>query len=310
MADPPWILVDDFSLASGWSDPAQGDARARWYCEQLEAGQILFFPTPPFALPEDDQQFLLGQRWAEKRLHKNVSYRPGKDLLRGFAADAAARNRLRQIMRNYSAEVARFLSRFLVPYAGRWMTDTASFRPLEEEGRPLPLHKRGDLLHVDAFPSRPTRGGRILRVFTNLHPSRPRVWLVTDRFTKLAARFAFEAGLREIAARGPSWRGPLDHFARALGVPGADRSPYDRFMLRFHDYLKENSAFQSNCAKTRLEFPPLGTWLVFSDGVPHAVLSGQFALEYTALVPPDAWVAPQHAPICVLEALVGQPLAN
>lgn len=309
MAGEPWIAVEDFALPGGWSSTPQSDARARSYCEQLEAGQILFFPAPPFALPEDDRQFLLEQRWAELKLHKNVSYRPGQDLLRGFAGDPTARDRLQRIMRNYSAEVAGFLARFLLPYAGHSTPDTASFRPLEEEGRPLPLHKRNDLLHVDAFPSRPTRGGRILRVFTNLHPSRPRVWLTTDRFDGLAPRYAFDAGLRQIA-NGSFLLRPLGRLGRALGLPGAGRSPYDRFMLRFHDYLKENSVFQSGCAKTRLEFPPLGTWLVFSDGVPHAVLSGQFALEYTALVPPAAWVAPQHAPIRVLEALCRRPLAD
>ncbi len=34
------------------------------------------------------------------------------------------------------------------------------------------------------------------------------------------------------------------------------RTPYDVFMLRFHDFLKENSRFQAGCPKVRLEFPP------------------------------------------------------
>jgi len=57
----------------------------------------------------------------------------------------------------------------------------------------------------------------------------------------------------------------------------AGRSAYDEFMLRFHDYLKENSAFQHQKHET-VTFPPLATWLVFTDGVPHAALSGQSAL--------------------------------
>jgi len=60
--------------------------------------------------------------------------------------------------------------------------DFASFRPLEEQGRDLSLHKRNDLLHVDAFPSRPTHGGRILRVFANINPSVGRVWNVGEPF--------------------------------------------------------------------------------------------------------------------------------
>jgi len=309
-SDRPWVAVDDFFFPGGWRDPPESEPRAHWYCEQLEAGAILFFAAPPFQLTEDDRQFLLGQRWAEKKLHKNVSYRPAQDLLRGFGGDSAVRSRLHDIMRNYSEEVFHFLTRFLLPYAGRWVRDTASFRPLEEEGRALPLHKRNDLLHVDAFPSRPTHGRRILRVFTNLHPTRPRVWLTAERFGELAARYAFDAGLPRMATGGSLLRRQVLRLGRALHLPGADRSAYDRFMLRFHDWLKESAAFQAACAKTRLEFPPLSTWVVMTDAVPHAALSGQFALEYTALVPTEAWVAPEHAPIRVLEALCGRRLAG
>ena len=310
MPSLPWIPVNDFALASGWLDASQSNERARWYCEQLEEGQILLFHTFPYDFPEHDRQFILSQRWAEARLHKNVSYRPTQDVLRGFSGDEPSLSEMRRVMRSYSAQVIQFLARFLLPYAGRWSLDFASFRPLEEEGRQLPLHKRNDLLHVDAFPSRPTRGSRILRVFTNLHPTKARVWLTTDRFGELAKRFAFEAGLPQLAGGGSFLRRKLLRLGRALGFPGGDRSPYDRFMLRFHDYLKENSAFQADCPKYKLEFPPLATWLVFSDGVPHAVVSGQFALEQTVLVHPSALVAPQHAPIRVLESLCGCPLSG
>ncbi len=310
MPSPPWIPVSDFSFPAGWADAAQTDERARWYCQQLEEGQILFFPTPPFHLPEEERKFLLAQRPSGSRLHKNVSYRPAQDALRGFTAEEPTQSRMHQAMRNYSTQVIGFLTRFLTPYAGQWLLDYASFRPFEERGRDLPLHKRNDLLHVDAFPSRPTRGGRILRVFTNLSPDRPRVWLTTDRFGALAPRFAFQAGLRQIAADGSFLGRQFRRLGRIVGLPGAGRSPYDRFMLRFHDYLKENAAFQAGCVKTRLEFPPMGTWLVFSDGVPHTVLSGQFALEQTLLIPPSALVAAQRSPLRVLEALCGRRLAG
>ena len=72
------------------------------------------------------------------------------------------------------------------------------------------------------------------------------------------------------------------------------RTPYDMFMLRFHDYLKENAAFQANCPKIRMEFPPMATWVVFTDSVAHAALSGQYAVEQTFLIPPKALVAPKR----------------
>ena len=310
----PWVRVPDYQQPEGWVDISDRAERARWYCRQLEQGQILFFDDIPFGLTEEDIKFLLSRRPSNSRIHKNVSYRPGQDVLRGFSSDRTEDvTRLHQIMRNYSVQVTRFLSTFLSPYAGRWSLDFASYRPLEEEGRDLPLHKRNDLLHVDAFPSRPTRGGRILRVFTNINPDRPRVWMTTARFDALARRFASDAGLEQILERASSPMGSLrrvaTHLMRVLGLPVADRSAYDQFMLRFHDYLKENTDFQNGCPKIRLEFPPRATWVVFTDAVPHAALSGQFALEHTYIVPTSVLLSPDKAPINVLESLCGRPLS-
>jgi len=309
MADAPWITVEDYRLPSGYLRPAEQAVRARAYCEDLERGQILFFPEPPFDLPAADREFLLTQQWSEMRLHKNVSYRPGEDALRGVSGDAATIERMYGILRHYSTEVLDFATKFLAPYAGKWSVDFSSFRPFEEEGRGLPLHKRNDLLHVDAFPSRPTRGGRILRIFTNLNPTKSRVWDAMGDFQTLARDYAADAGLERFAESSPISR-KVQEWGGKLGVRGMGRTSYDRFMLRFHDYLKENSNFQTGCAKVRLEFPPLATWLVYTDGVAHAAMSGQYALEQTLLIPPQALVAPEHAPYRILEKIAGVSLVS
>lgn len=305
----PWVVVSDYKLPAGWPEAAQKMGRARAYCEQLESGKILFFPELPFDLPSADREFLLSQPWSELRLHKNVSYRPDEDILRGVAGDSATIDRVQSILRNYSAHVLQFAADFLAPYARKWVTDFSSFRPLEEQGRDLPLHKRNDLLHVDAFPSRPTRGGRILRIFTNLNPSKMRVWNTTGAFDALAERYAAEAGLEKFASASGLSRA-VQGLAGKFGMRGADRTPYDAFMLRFHDYLKENSEFQTSYPKHRLEFPPLATWLVFTDGVAHAAMSGQYALEQTLLIPPGALVAPEAAPYRILERIAGKSLVR
>jgi hypothetical protein len=308
IAQAPWIQVEDYRLLAGWVGREQVPARSRAYCELLEKGQILFFRALPFHFPNEDQEFLLEQEWTELRLHKNVSYRPSEDILRGVSGNARTIERLHTIMRNYSAQVIEFLTKFLTPYAGRWILDFSSFRPIEEEGRELPIHKRNDLLHVDAFPSRPTRGGRILRVFTNLNPKRPRVWNTTESFESLARHFAQDAGLQQIAENDSVISRTVESWGEKLGFRGMGRTPYDMFMLRFHDYLKENEKFQADCPKSRLEFPPLATWIVFTDCVAHAVMSGQYAIEQTLLIPPQALVAPQSAPYRILESLAGRPL--
>jgi hypothetical protein len=48
--------------------------------------------------------------------------------------------------------------------------------------------------------------------------------------------------------------------------------------------------------------------MVYTDTVPHAVLAGQYALEQTFLVSPDALVAPEHSPLKVLEGIAGTKL--
>src|SRR5215469_11858280 len=163
------------------------------WCSQLEAGDILYFPQTPIAIAESDLQFLLGQQQTDSSLHKNIAYKPNIDKLSGVdtkTADAAAVARLQGIMRQYSKSVTEFLTGFLAPYRANWQLDYASFRPQEEEGRDLPQRRRNDLLHTDAFPTRPTYGARILRFFNNINPSRTRDWVVGDPFATVVKEFA------------------------------------------------------------------------------------------------------------------------
>jgi hypothetical protein len=285
----------------------------RDWCEQLEAGSILFFPKSPIALTDSDLQFLRGQQQSDSSLHKNIAYKPKGGELSGVdtkTANPAAVDRLRGIMRNYSESVTAFLTGFLSPYNGRWQLDYASFRPQEEEGRDLPLRRRNDLLHTDAFPTRPTHGARILRFFNNIHPTRTRDWIVSDPFRTVATRYApAEIALPQPdSGIGRAFKSLATGVGLGAAAPALKRSPYDDFMMRFHNFLKENRDFQSSCPKYDYQFPPGSSWMVYTDMVPHAVLCGQYALEQTFLVSPDAMVAPRHAPLTVLEELAGARL--
>ena len=193
------------------------------------------------------------------------------------------------------------MRRFLAPYDGKYTLDFTSFRPIEEEGRALPLHKRNDLLHVDAFPSAPNaRRTHLARLHQYSSDEAARVECRRG-FPVLADHLAHDAGLDRFAASGGTTRWAA--IPRAFGAPIPDRSAYDRFMLRFHDYLKENATYQTDSPKTRMEFPPMATWLVYTDGVPHAVLSGQHALEQTFIISRAGLVTPEVSPIGVLEKL-------
>src|SRR5205823_9473559 len=120
--------VRDYRHPAGWANPKKGAARARHYCEQLEAEQVVFFDTIPFEFPEADREFLLSLRWSHSRYHKNISYKPGKDQLGGFASEQREEvERVHRVMRDYSGRVTAFLTEFLAPYAPHWKMDFASF---------------------------------------------------------------------------------------------------------------------------------------------------------------------------------------
>lgn len=303
-------------------DEIQAAGLGEQYCRELERGNILILSEIPFPFSPEDRQFLLTQRQTSASYHKNIAYRVKEDKVTGFAASSASDSeRLQRILGDYSRNVIRWLERMAPFYAHHWRIDCASFRPLDEEGRLLSQRSRNDLLHVDAFPGRPTNGDRILRFFTNIHPTRPRVWVTGEAFDQIAPELAIAAGLPRVnSARDPqkiladaglqeSWSELLQRAVqRCTGHPVRTRAPYDRFMLRFHDYLKANGRYQRECKKYRHEFPPNSCWIVFTDMVPHSVLSGQFALEMTFIISRASLLLPEMAPVRILERISGLSL--
>jgi hypothetical protein len=296
------ITVELPIAPADWDDP-----RTRQVCQELEVGGIVFFPSSPIDIPLQDRELLLGRKQSSSAYHKNIAYRPSEDRVTGVdASEPEQAAELRRILQDYSRRSVEFLSRFLIPYAGKRKLDFASFRPVEEQGRAARLHARNDLLHFDSFPTRPTNGARILRFFTNINPTLSRVWLTSQTFEAFGPHFAGKAGLVS-TFRSPLPRG-LRAIARKLHIPGANRPPYDELMHRCHNAMKEDAAFQQATPKRRWEFPPNSSWMVFTDCVSHAVLSGQYALEQTFLIPQSALVEAQHSPLAILESLAGVSL--
>jgi hypothetical protein len=284
--------------------------RGREYCSELEGGGILYFPRTPFDFPDADGEFLLTRKQTGGALHKNIAYRPAADRITGVDdSSGPAAQRLRAILRNYSLRSAEFLGELLTPYAKRWKLDFASYRPLEERGRSARVRARNDLPHVDAFPTRPTNGDRILRLFTNINPAQNRVWITSQTFDVQGPRFAQQIGLPRREGNNSLSRA-FRGLAKTLHLPGAGRSSYDEFMHRCHNAMKEDADFQQNCPKQRWEFPPHSTWMVYTDFVSHAVLEGQYALEQTFIVSREAMVRPELSPVTILERIAGYPLTR
>jgi hypothetical protein len=298
------------SLHPFYEPAATSTAAASALEERLESGTIEYFPVCPFPLPEgEDRLFLLEQRLAS-RAHKNISYDPFTGRAAGFARTSGVQaGRLRNLLASFAENATSWLARTVPLYAQAWRLDRVSFRPEEEATRRLRLKARNDLIHVDAFPSRPTNGQRILRLFVNVNPSEPRIWATSEPFGKLLDRFGIQAGLP--TGQRASWTREVGRRMLRLFQPGrARRSAYDCFMLRFHDFLKANDDFQEHGPKRFWTFAPGSAWLVFTDVASHAVLRGRFALEHSYFVSPETLALPDQSPPSLLKRACGIPVLN
>jgi hypothetical protein len=267
--------------------------------ERLERGEVLFWPTAPFAVPEgDDRAFLLQQRRSGLG-HKHICHNPHTGETTGFMRQSAEQaERLRTILANFSRGVTHWLGEVLPRYRGGCEPDRATFRPEEEAIRRVRLNARNDLLHVDAFPTRPARGRRILRIYANLHPTDPRIWATSEPLPRLLSRYS--GRLRRSSV---GWMQTLGANVRALLHPPQERhSPADLFMLRLHDALKRDVRFQQKGSRRLWRFPPGSAWLVMTDGCSYAELRGQYALEHSFFVAPKVLACPELAPAALIEA--------
>ena len=264
----------------------------------LEAGRVLYLPHLPFQTEPAEQHFLRPDAAGGER--KNISLDPGTRELSNTALDPADATALAAMIERFGRAAARLVSDLIPSYAGMLERARTSFRPVEISGRQYSIRHDDRLLHVDAFPSRPMRGRRILRLFSNIAPDgRERAWNLGEPFGDFARKFLPRTGS---ATPGSAW------VMEQLGITKGRRSAYDRIMLRLHDTGKQDAAYQSSAPKVSVSFPSGSTWLCFTDQVLHAALSGHCALEQTFHLPVEAMTEPSQAPLKVLERLAGRAL--
>jgi len=93
------------------------------------------------------------------------------------------------------------------------------------------------------------------------------------------------------------WCQPLAGLQRLIQRDWSGRPAYDTFMLKMQQLLRLDEQFQENAPRRLHAFAPGSMWLLFTDGLAHAELRGQFALEHSWFVPPHALVRPDLAPL-------------
>jgi hypothetical protein len=266
--------------------------------EALEAGHVVFLPRYGFPVTDSDKP-LFSPAVLNKE-SKNVSYNPATGKLGGITTSEETTTLLQDMMRRFANFARELIIRLLPDYQKGLTQARASFRPVEIEGRISSWRKDDTRLHVDAFPSSPTQGKRILRLFCNINPDgRSRIWRIGEPFEQTAKRFI------------SSIKPPVPFSAALLqlfGITKTRQTPYDYYMLRLHDAMKADERYQAEVEKIELDFPPGSTWLVFADQVSHAAIRGQYQLEQTFLVDVEQLRDKDHSPLRSLERLVGRKL--
>ncbi|MBO1809249.1 Kdo hydroxylase family protein [Serratia ureilytica] len=274
-------------------------AEASSAVSELEQGKVLFLPELAFTLSEQEMPLLDPALVDPKR--KNISYQPLSGKLTGVAV-AERRQQVQQLLERYYQSCRQLIAGLLPEYQEALHHPTGSLRlhPVSAWRASSSWRKDDSRLHVDAFPSRPNYGERILRIFTNINPhGEHRQWRVGEPFPELAQRFMPRL------ARYSAFSSWLQHRVR---ITKTRRSHYDHLMLQLHDAMKADGDYQQQGPQLALTFPPGSSWICFSDQTPHAAMGGQFMLEQTFLLPVNKMQDPQRSPLKVLEQLRGQPL--
>jgi 3-deoxy-D-manno-oct-2-ulosonic acid (Kdo) hydroxylase len=261
----------------------------------IEDGGVLVLSQVGFALSERERRFL-SPDWSDGR-SKNISLDGTR--LKGARGAAEDLSELAAMVARFAHNAADLVVTLFPRYAPFVQRARTSFRPQPAVGRRVSWRKDDSRLHLDAFPSRPTHGERILRVFSNVNPTEDRVWRVGEPFEAVARTFL------------PRIREPLPGSAAvlaALRVTKSPRSAYDHLMLNLHDRAKEDMGYQRDCAQQVVHFAPGTTWMCFSDQVMHAAVSGQYMLEQTIHLPVKALYDSSRAPLAILERMTGRAL--
>lgn len=279
-----------------WTDTFEQKVQAE-ALYAVEKGELIYFPELPFQLQNNEEFFLTPNALANNV--KNISLNL-ENKLKGTPFKSHDNQNLTSMMVRFRNLSTQFIKNLLPYYQHNLMIGRTSFRPAEIYGRKSSIRQDDTRLHVDAFPATPNQGKRILRVFSNVNPEeRNRIWNLGEPFEKVVEYFA------------PVLRKPLIGsrcLLSCLKVTKSYRTLYDHYMLQLHDHMKMDDDYQKTVQKVEMHFPPGSTWVVMTDAVSHAALAGQYMLEQTFYLEPEAMFHPELSPLKVLERHFGRKL--
>ena len=265
----------------------------------VEAGKLLYFPSLAFDLTEQERSLLRPDVRDPKA--RNISLNVDGSI-KGVAGDEATQQQVAAMVGRFRDQATALIAGLFPDYMPVVRMAPTSYRPSQVETRAQSWRADDKRMHVDAFPSRPNYGERILRVFTNVNPhGQPRVWRVGEPFEAVARKFL------------PRAKPYVRWQAKALEmlhVTKSFRSEYDHLMLQLHDGMKGDMDYQQNAPQETVPFAAGSTWVCFSDQAVHAVMAGQYMLEQTLFLPPGSEYDKEASPLAILTRLKGHPLVD
>ena len=280
-------------------DPNTEAAQQQVYLNHLEHGGILFLPNLGFNFSPEETRFL-SPDWSDGK-SKNIYLAGSERKIKGAKGNIQELLAMSALIQRYSNYANLLISHLLPSYMPHAKPANTSLRCVEAAGRKTSWRKDDRRLHADAFPSKPTHGERLLRVFTNVNPhNTARVWNVGEPFADMAARFLPKV---------PQYSQFQAKLMNKLGISKSLRGEYDHIMLHLHDLAKADANYQANAPHMRFEFPANSTWIVYSDLVLHAVLSGQHMMEQTFHLPQQHLTYPSACPKNSIESLLQRTIS-
>jgi len=257
----------------------------------LEAGKVIYLPNLSFTLNPDELDFLSPHIVNPKS--KNISYDRRNDRLTGTICQGLEADKLKQMIKRYSEKTMQFMEALFPSYKEHLIQARTSFRPVEAKSRVQSYRKDDTRLHVDAFPSAPTKGERIIRFFTNVNPNqKPRVWRLGEPFSDV---------IKKIAPRTSKPIPGLRTILQTFKITKDYRTLYDHYMLQIHDHMKKDLEYQKMVPQKEILFPAGSSWIVYSDQVSHAAMSGQHMFEQTFHLPIKGMKNQETSPLKVME---------
>ncbi len=272
-------------------------AAANKWLNYLEAGKVLHFNSLNFPLSEFEKSFFTPEIRNPKS--RNISL-DASGRLKGAIGNTEIQTGLATMMERYRVQTQLLVNSCFPCYTQHLRVAPTSFRPNQIENRSQSWRADDKRLHVDAFPSRPNYGERILRVFINVNPNNmPRVWRVGEPFEDIVQRFL--PNTKPYSA----WQAKV---LNVFGITKSLRSEYDHLMLQLHDAMKHDLNYQSNSPQEMVEFPSGSVWVCFSDQASHAAMSGQYMMEQTFHLPAHNQYDNKSSPLAILQRYTGRQL--